>query len=398
MDLKSGYPYFLIKNGLKRSYGGLEKDIKADVVILGGGISGALMAHELMKDGVDCVVIDGRHIGLGSTCASTSLLQYEIDIPLFRLSKMIGKGNAEKAYHLCSEAIDKLHRISVEIGSREMVQCDSLYFLHPRSSVNYLQHEFKARRDAGFDVELLNAKQVRAGYRMDARAAIRSRQAASMDAYLFTHQLYDFHIPKGLRVFENTHVDRIDHERKDVRLYTDKGHRVTAKKLVYATGYEVGRYIRKKIVTLKSTYACVSQPISGIPDFLKHTMLWNTDDPYLYMRCDGNRIIVGGRDESYHNPERRDAIIERKANLLERDMRRIFPALDFRTEFSWTGTFGSTSDGLPYIGPYDKLRNSFFALGFGGNGITFSALAAEMIADIIMGRKKQVEPIFSFNR
>jgi heterodisulfide reductase subunit A-like polyferredoxin len=91
MKLSSGYPLSLIKNGLLFSYPKLERDIKTEVLVLGGGISGALAAHYLIQEGIECTLIDARTIGLGSTCASTSLLQYEIDTPLHQLIKMVGK-------------------------------------------------------------------------------------------------------------------------------------------------------------------------------------------------------------------------------------------------------------------------------------------------------------------
>ena len=76
----------------------------------------------------------------------------------------------------------------------------------------------------------------------------------------------------------------------------------------------------------------------------------------------------------------------------------MFPLISFKPEFSWAGVFGSTKDGLPYIGPYKKLPNSFFALGFGGNGITFSQVAGEIIAALIKGRKNKDVDLFSFDR
>ena len=77
MNLHSGYPYSMIKHGLPFNYPRLEKSISTDVIIMGGGISGALTAYHLVNKGVDCVVIDRRTIGLGSTCSSTSLLQFQ---------------------------------------------------------------------------------------------------------------------------------------------------------------------------------------------------------------------------------------------------------------------------------------------------------------------------------
>lgn len=80
------------------------------------------------------------------------------------------------------------------------------------------------------------------------------------------------------------------------------------------------------------------------------------------------------------------------------DFHKGFPAINFITEFSCTGTFGSTKDGLPFIGTYKKLPNSYFALGFGGNGITFSLIAAEIIADMVTGNKNRDVNIFSIER
>ena len=56
---------------------------------------------------------------------------------------------------------------------------------------------------------------------------------------------------------------------------------------------------------------------------------------------------------------------------------KFFLIVQFKKEFAWSGTFGKTKDSLPYIGPYKKTPNTYYALGFGGNGITFSVIAAE---------------------
>ena len=128
-------------------------------------------------------------------------------------------------------------------------------------------------------------------------------------------------------------------------------------------------------------------------------LIWNTADPYLYLRTTkDNRILIGGRDEDFYSPGRRDALIQKKSKQLARDFTKLFPHISFAPEFSWSGTFGSTKDGLPYIGEYAKLPNSYFALGFGGNGITFSMIAAESIANSIRGKNNVDLKIFSFNR
>ena len=182
-------------------------------------------------------------------------------------------------------------------------------------------------------------------------------------------------------------------------LKTENGYTVKAKKLVYATGYEVVDFIDKDIVNLLSTYAVVSEQYNKRPFWKDEVLIWNTADPYLYVRTTpDNRVLVGGRDEDFSDPVKRDKLIDKKTKQLTKDISKLFPNLDFKPEFSWTGTFGATKDGLPYIGPYKKLPNSYFALGFGGNGITFSVIAAQIIKDILEGKENKDIELFSFER
>ncbi len=400
MNLKAGYPFSLIKNGLVSEYPKLEKNIRTDVVIMGGGISGALVAWHLLENNISCIVVDSRSIGLGSTCASTSLLQYEIDTPLHKLTGLIGRKNAARSYALCLEAIDKLVRIASEAGFTDIQRKESLYYAATKKDVTDLQKEFTARKQQGFRVRYLDKKSVFDTTGIDAPAAILSADGAQTDAYMFTHALHRHGIKKGLEVFDRTNITTIDHKTRSVELQAENGFKIKARKLVYATGYEVVKYISQPIVKLKSTYAVISEPVSGGRPFWKNDMLlWNTADPYLYMRTTfDNRIMVGGRDENFTSPKKRDELIPVKTKKLTADILKVFPSIDFIPEFSWTGVFGSTKDGLPFIGPYKKLPNSYFALGFGGNGITFSLVAAEIIADLVSGKRNTDAPIFSFDR
>ncbi len=398
MDLKSGYPYYLIKNGLYELYDIVRSNHKTSVVILGGGISGALMAYQLIENGIDCMVIDKRGIGLGSTSASSSLLQYEIDNPLHFLEKQIGIKSAAEAYHLCSEAIDKIKCLTNAIGFTGFNYCNSLYFAHAKNKVAYLKKEFISRKNAGFDVTYLETGEILKKFGFAAAAAILSKQAGKVDAYLLTHCIHQFNKQKGVQVFENTYIEQIRHYRTHVELTSDKGFKIKAKKIIYATGYEVVEQISKPIVKLSSTYACISNRIDQLPDWFHKTLLWNTADPYLYIREESNRLIIGGRDEAYYNPQKRESLLLKKAEKLRQDFKKLFPEIEFETQFSWAGTFGYTKDGLPYIGTYHKKPNAYFALGFGGNGITFSVIAAELIAKHIKDNSYKIPAMFGFSR
>jgi glycine/D-amino acid oxidase-like deaminating enzyme len=92
--------------------------LNCEVVILGGGITGAINAFILTEAGIPCVLIEKRSIGLGSTIASTALLQYQIDTPLSKLIELRGEAHAKAAYLLCAETINTLAKISKNLIKR----------------------------------------------------------------------------------------------------------------------------------------------------------------------------------------------------------------------------------------------------------------------------------------
>ena len=93
---------------------------------------------------------------------------------------------------------------------------------------------------------------------------------------------------------------------------------------------------------------------------------------------------------------RRDASIETKTARLEKKLGKLFPALDTRAEFAWTGCFGSSITGMPTIGEIPGHRHCYAVLGYGGNGITFSMLAATLLTKAILGKKDPDAKLFEF--
>lgn len=399
MDLQSGYPFWLVSAGLPYTYPKLQKDYRKDVIILGGGISGALTANALTEAGIECAVIDARSIGLGSTCASTSLLQYQVDEPLCKLIHKRGQAIAERAYHACADSIDKLEAISKKIKHKDFKRRPTLFFASYQKHASLIEEEYKLHKASGFKVQLMQKKEIKNLFGFDAPNALFSNHSAETNAYTLTHELLQYNKRKGLEIFDRTKIKDIQHNKRSVKLITEEGYVLQCKKLVYATGYEVVKHINKHVVDLKSTYAVISEEMEPASGWYKDCLIWETKTPYLYLRTvNGNRILAGGRDENFFAYLKRDKLIKHKAALLSKDVTKMFPGMGFKSEFSWAGTFGSTKDGLPYIGKYKPLPNSLFALGFGGNGITFSVIAAEIIAHEISGKKHPDLDLYSFDR
>jgi glycine/D-amino acid oxidase-like deaminating enzyme len=201
-------------------------------------------------------------------------------------------------------------------------------------------------------------------------------------------------------VFDKTGIEAIERSKTGVTLKTPNGNTIRAKKVVIACGYESIDYVPFKIGNLKSTYALASEPI---PDkkklWFENASFWDTGDPYVYGRTTSdNRIIFGGGDEPFYSPAKRDKLLNRKTDWLAARFRKMFPDLPLHVDYNWAGTFVETDDGLPYIGGIKQLPHTLYALGYGGNGITFSQLAAEIICDLLLGKKNKDAEIFSFER
>ena len=191
MDLKSNEPFWLVKNGILNSYPSLKSDENCDVLIVGGGITGSLIAHQMIADGYKTILIDKREIANGSTSATTSMLQYEIDIPLYELSEMIGKDGAVKSYQACSESIDILEKLSKKIKSKSGFQRKkSLYFASKKKDISWLKKEFDARNSAGFNVKWIETDQIQKKYGLkNTFGGILSDKGASIDAFILAHEL-----------------------------------------------------------------------------------------------------------------------------------------------------------------------------------------------------------------
>ncbi|MGD1319706.1 NAD(P)/FAD-dependent oxidoreductase [Chryseobacterium sp. 2R14A] len=401
MDLKSNEPFWLLKNGLVASYPSLKNDEECDVLIIGGGITGSLIAHQMIKDGYQTILIDKREVCNGSTSATTSMLQYEIDVPLYKLIEMIGEKGAVESYKACSKSIDQIAKLTKEIKSRSgFKRKQSLYFASKKKDAVWLEKEYEARKKAGFDVAWLGTEEIEEKFSFqNTYGGILSKQGASIDAFRFAHELLRFNVNKGLKIFDKTEMKSVKYLRNHNLALTTDGFNIKAKKIIYCIGYESKMLIKENFVNLKSTYAIVSEIDKDKFKNIEHTLVWNTDDPYIYMRStDDERLLIGGGDEDFYDPEKRDSVLDKKEKEIRRHLKRIQPDYLFYTDFVWAGTFGETKDGLPYISTHENFKNSYFVLGFGGNGITFSVTGMEMASAFMKNETHKLSEYFKFGR
>lgn len=400
LDVRTETPFWLMKSGFLESYPVLTEDLKVDFVIMGGGISGALQAWHLSQKGASVALVDRRHIGMGSTAASTALLQYDIDKSLHELIEIIGEKKAVRAYKMSLNALLNLEKIAKKLKiENHFEQRSSVYFAKTDVDIPFIKKEVQTRQKYGYEINLWDEKEIEKHFPFSFPAAFYTKPAAIVDPYRLTHGLLQDALKIGAKIFDKTEVLSIEQLKKGIRLHTSQGYKISAKKLVIATGYEAVNYIPFHLVSLNSTYAIISKPLPNKEIWFENCLFWDTGNPYIYGRTTSdNRIIFGGGDESFYSPQRRDELLKQKSAELIARFENMFPELPFKLDFAWAGTFAETEDGLPYIGSLKQLPNTYFALGYGGNGVTFSQLAAEILSDLLMGVKNKDAEIYSFAR
>ena len=401
MDLKSGYPYWAVKNGLMQAFPRLEADAACEVAVIGGGITGALIACELAAHGIDVVVVEQRDIGWGSTAASTAMLQYEIDTHLGDLAKRYGEADAALAYRACAQAIDALDGLARALGDVDFARCDSLYYASRPWHRGTLEDECALRARHGLPVEWLPREALQAGYGIDAPGAILSRTGARVDPYRFAHRLLERLSRQGVRIFDRSTVEAMEAGTRGVRLRTGDGATLRAGHVVLAAGYANQHWLARKVARNASSYAYVTDPLpDGALGPWAHTLLWESARPYLYLRGTGDgRLVVGGEDDAHDIPARRDRRVPAKVKRLRKRIAKLLPHLDAEPAFSWAGTFAETEDGLPFFGATPQWGpRVLFAMAYGGNGITYSAIGARLLRMGLQGRRHPLAGLFGFAR
>ncbi|MCK7593022.1 NAD(P)/FAD-dependent oxidoreductase [Pseudomarimonas salicorniae] len=400
MDLKSGYPFWAVRNGLGEPFPGLAGDVRCDLVVVGGGITGAIFADCFTREGLEVVVLDQRDVGWGSTAASTAMLQYEIDTHLIDLARRYGETAAVLAYRACLEAVRKVRARAARLGVDQR-ESDSLYLASTPRHLAEMQAEFALRRRHRFPVSWLEVDALRDSYGAEAPGAILSRAGAWLDPYQMARALLRSARRRGARVHDRAAVQRISANSRGVRIETRQGAVLRAPRVVIAAGYESQGFLSQRVAKNRSSYALATDHhVVGRHPAIADTLIWESARPYFYLRSSGDgRIIAGGEDDEIDVPARRDARVDAKARRIARRVSQFLPEVQLSPAWAWAGTFAETFDGLPFIGAHPQWGpRVFFAMAYGGNGITFSHIGADLLSAQLAGRRHPLSELFSFKR
>jgi glycine/D-amino acid oxidase-like deaminating enzyme len=400
--LRRGRSIWLPRNDRGARYRALGGHHDTEIAIVGAGMTGAMVAAVFAEAGVRVIVVDAARAGLGSTAASTALLLREPDYNLSALGRLYNPARARRLWQLSHQAADDF----IETIRRYRIPCD----LEKRDSIYYtldghaaLRRDCRQRTRAGFAGKLLSENKVRDLTGIDHATAILTKGNARLNPVKACRGLLRAASRMGARVFEQSVVRRVRQVGAGVRLYCPNG-TIDAKQVVIATGYAT-KYFRPLAgrFRMRRTYVLATDRISprvrrrlGLHDVL----LWDTERPYHYVRwTDDGRLLLGGEDRPAKPGASRESQFAKAAQELRQYFNTVLPPLqDVDISAAWEGLFAMTPDGMPYIGPHRRYPRHLFALGYGGNGMSFASLAARILLEQWNGIDSADHELFAFNR
>ena len=384
-DLRSGYSPWLAGPPRPASEG-LDADIRCDVVIVGGGITGALAAEHLTALGHAVVLVDREREGFGSTAASTAMLQWEIDLPLRELAALYGFDKAADVYRRSFKAVKGLRErvAELQLGCAFLPR-DTVYLAAGDVGSRELLDEATLRRKAGLPGTLLDHGTLLGTFGFDRQAAIVSPGSAEADPLSLCHALLRVAAGRGARLIRDEAV-AFDSTASTASAQLDSGRTIEAGHVVLATGYVMPACVTSDLHRVASSWALATLPQAPAALWPGPALVWEASEDYVYCRTttDG-RIIIGGEDEESDDPDRRKELGPEKTAALLAKLRALVPGAAATLGHAWSGAFGQTVDGLPLIGRVPGYPRMLAAYGYGGNGITFSFLASRIIGAMIGG-------------
>lgn len=375
----------------------LQTDLRTEVLVIGAGVSGALVAQALSAQCRDVAVIDKNAPGDGSTAASTCLLLFEIDNPLTVLADKIGKEKAARVWRRSFRAMQNLtEKVRALDIACDYAGRDALLLPGKIRGPAGLRRECEARAALGLESRIVEREELLREFGIDRPCAILSGNSAEAHPVKLALGVLRRAQAQGAKIFSPVEAASIETGEKYAIVTTSNGHRITADFVVFCCGYQLPGFLSVKRHQIVSTWAAATKPQ---PQNLwpSKAMIWEAADPYLYIRTTPEgRVLIGGEDEEHNDNARRIKRTPAKLERFRSKLGLLMPQLDFEVDFAWSGAFGSSSTGLPMIGNVPGMPRVCAVLGFGGNGTTYAQIAAEMIANALGGKAEPDIDLFAF--
>lgn len=362
--------------GLFPDYPALTEDIKADAVIVGGGISGITCAYLLRKEGLDVAVLEADRIAHGTTGHTTAKVTSQHHLIYHKLLQQVGSELAMQYATANETAIKKMK----ELAENLKIDCDftpqsAFVFTESDNYVKELLEEVNAALNLGIQADYVDS----IPFPFIIKGAVRFDNQAQFHPLKYTLSLAKAFSGCGGKIFEKTRAVEVDYS-GGCSIVTEQGNRVFAETLIIASHYPFynkhGLYF-SRLYAERSYVAAIKAP-----EKYPGGMYLNAEEPVHSFRGltthDGELILAGGaKHKSGQSSDTRKNYEE-----LVDFVSPYYAISDL--PYRWSAQDCMTLDGLPYVGNLTAdTPNSYLITGFGKWGMTNSMASAMLLRDLI---------------
>ena len=391
-----------VKKSRVPSYPGYRGTGAADVVVIGGGLTGCATAYALSAAGVKVLLLEADRIGRGTTGASAGWLGDEPGVGFADLEKALGQRDARRGWHAWHRAgLDfaaTLRRLKIKCALEPLGSTTAARSLE---QAQRLKREQKARRAAGIEAPLLNARAISGELGFAALAGIRARDGATIDPYRAAVGLARAAAQRGAQLFERSAVTRITFSRRDAEVHTAGG-RIRTERVVVATGAPTALFkgLRRHF-WFRQSYSALTAPV---PTKIRHALgrrdavvRDSADPPHIVRWVDGERLLVTGADSESPPDRQREKVIVQRTGQLMYELSTLYPEISgIAPDYGWDAPYARTEDGLPYIGPHRNYPHHLFAFGDSSHTVTGAYLASRILLRHHLGELDPADEVFGF--
>jgi glycine/D-amino acid oxidase-like deaminating enzyme len=375
----------------------------ADVVIVGGGLTGSATAYACAAAGMRPLLIEADRIGSGSAGRSAGLLLPDPGVSFKTLAGAHGLRVARKVFEgyrkAAFDGAATLRRLNIRC---DLAGCEDL-LVAIRGGEKELRREHDARDAAGLEARWMAAPSARKLLALDAVGAIRLGAGFSLDPYRACLGLAAAAKSRGALLFERSPVKKIQFGRKQVVVSLDSGV-VNAETVIITTGVATAEFkpLRRHF-TRRETYLVLTEPLpaSMRKQLGADTVTFrDTASPrHRVRRTRDGRLVIAGADCDESPARQREALRVQRTGQLMYELLIAYPAISgLRPEYGWEMQYGETADGLMYIGPHRNYPRHLFALGSSGDTLAGAFLAARVLARAARGKVDKADEVFGWTR
>ena len=397
---QNGAPLWPAVDTIPTLYPWLSLKERCQVLILGGGITGAFAAYRFAKAGMDTVVLSADPIGFGGTAASQGLLWADAGIPMQQACGTWGSEKAERLFQRCAYALDEIEAVV----TRENISCgfdrmDGLQLAQDQHQAEALKKEYLAQKGLGQEISFLLPQSGQENTSFDFTGALQGKNTAAVcDPFLLAHGLIQAAQKAGARIYEHTAADCIRRVNGAYQVTTGAGQSVTAKMVILAVGAECAKFL-PGCGWLRTAFSLVTQPVQVLAGWPERTVIRTEGRPsFQYSVTPDHRIFVTGLQTGLIDKAGRLAgiiplpsLYEKKFGRLEEELTQMFPGIHgAQPAYTFSSLSLEAEDGLPLLGELEE-----YCVACGNNGIVYAQIAANLLFDLHEGKRSWLLELFN---